>query len=462
MARVSRNPRVVRSPVTAPLRSMSALGTSVVPCTTSATALPSRSPSSRSTPSATASEGAAGVVRTLPTPATCPPRSSTRSVKVPPMSTPMRVPGSGKGRSLDPVRDARPWPRQGVTEHESAKTCGLGHGSAHEHNRYPAGMRFGVLLECDRDPRAAVEQAELLEGLGYASVWVAEHHGTAGYVPQPLMALAALATRTRRLQLGTYVVVLPLYDPVLVAEQAAMVDAFSGGRLVLGVGLGYVREEFAGHGIPFHHRVGRLEEALPLLRRLFAGEEVEHAGRHFRIVHPRLHPGPVQPGGPPIWLGGWVEAAVRRAARLADAWVPGPTGDLAALRVGFDVYDDERRRLGRPLPAGRVACRELFCAPSSEQARRLGGTALHRFYLNTYLRWPHPVLGGPGRPRYEELARDRFLVGDPEECAEGVARLAELGVDHLVLRAQAPGLAPARAIESLRLFAERVMPRFTV
>ena len=343
-----------------------------------------------------------------------------------------------------------------------AEACGLGHGSAHEHNRYPAGMRFGVLLECDRDPRAAVEQAELLEGLGYASVWVAEHHGTAGYVPQPLMALAALATRTRRLQLGTYVVVLPLYDPVLVAEQAAMVDAFSGGRLVLGVGLGYVREEFAGHGIPFHHRVGRLEEALPLLRRLFAGEAVEHAGRHFRVGHARLHPGPARPGGPPIWLGGWVEAAVRRAARLADAWIPGPTGDLATLRACFDVYDDELRRLGRPLPAGRVACREFFCAPGSEQARRLGGAALHRFYLDTYLRWPHPVLGGPGRREYEALARDRFLVGDPEECAEGVARLAELGVDHLVLRAQAPGLAPARAIESLRLFAERVMPRFTV
>jgi probable F420-dependent oxidoreductase len=321
-------------------------------------------------------------------------------------------------------------------------------------------MKFGYLLECDQGFDDAVEQTVLAEQLGYDSVLIAEHHNYAGYVPHPLMALAALAMRTERVQLGTYVVILPFYNPVQVAEQAAMVDYISKGRLILGLGLGYVKEEFAMMGVPYEHRAGRMEEGIPIIRRLWTEDQVAHEGRHFRFTHASVYPKPIQKPHPPIWVGAWVETAIRRAARLADAWAPGPTVELEKLRWCYDVYRNELGQQGLSLEREYPAARELYCDRTQADARARGGHHIFQFYKDTYLTWPHPHLKEKGIT-YENIVTDRFIIGDPQHCIREIEKFrTELGINHLMFRMQAPGVTRQATIDSMTLFAREVIPHF--
>lgn len=320
-------------------------------------------------------------------------------------------------------------------------------------------MRFGLDVHCDADIAMAIEQAEYAEQLGYDFLTVAEHHNSVGYLPQPLMVLCAVAVRTSHIRLGTNIVILPLYHPVLVAEQVAVAQFVAGGRIICGVGLGYLPEEFESVGVPFKARAGRMEESLGLLRRLWSEIDVEHSGTHFQFRHATVRPRLDEV--PTIWVGGWAEAAIRRAARFGDAWAPGPTVDFDVLRKCRAIFLDERAALGLPAEAEYPCARELFCAPTHAEAVERGGRAIHQFYKDTYLQWPHPYLGEEERRMsYEELSADRFIVGDPDECAQAVAELREMGVDQLAFRMEPPGVGKDDARASMELFMQQVVPQF--
>lgn len=321
-------------------------------------------------------------------------------------------------------------------------------------------MRFGLDIHCDADMTTAIAQAERAEQLGYDFLTVAEHHNSIGYLPQPLMVLCAVAARTSRIRLGTNIIILPLYHPVAVAEQVAVAQFVSGGRIICGVGLGYLPEEFDSLGVPFRSRAGRMEESLGLLRTLWSETEVEHSGTHFRFRHASVQPRLAEL--PTIWVGGWAETAVRRAARFGDAWAPGPTVDFDVLRKCRSIFLDERANLGLPLDAQYPCARELYCAPTHDEAVERGGKAIHQFYKDTYLQWPHPYLGDTERQMsYEELSSNRFIVGDPDECAQAVAELQEeMGVDQLAFRMEPPGVSKDDARSSMELFMEQVVPQF--
>lgn len=323
-------------------------------------------------------------------------------------------------------------------------------------------MKFGLFVESDQDQfMKAVEQAELAEELGYDSVSVAEHHNATGYLPLPLMVLAAFAMRTTRLLLVSNIVILPLYHPVQIAEQAAMVQFISRGRLVLGVGLGYLPAEFESVSVPFGERAGRMTESLGLLKRLWTEEEISFDGKYYHFSHATVRPRLDDLGLPPILVGGWVEAAIRRAAQLADGWVPGPTVDFETLRKCYSIFRGELENQGRPLNVEYMASREMFCAPSRELAIDIGGKPLYQFYKDTYLQWPHPYLSeAERRMSYEELSRDRFIVGDPDDCAEAVSKLRDLGITHLTLRIQQPGVSWDDSVASMKLFMQQVVPQF--
>ena len=169
------------------------------------------------------------------------------------------------------------------------------------------------------------------DALGWDDVWLSEHHFIAdGYTPSMLALAAAIAARTSRIEIGTSVLLLPLHDPLRVAEDAATVDVASGGRLQLGLAVGYRKGEFTGFGIPAKERAARMDEALPILRRLFAGERVTTTGKFYRYSDVELTPLPVQ-RAPKLWIGGFSEPAVRRAARLGDAYIS--TGPIAPLQI---------------------------------------------------------------------------------------------------------------------------------
>src|SRR5262249_26308531 len=209
-------------------------------------------------------------------------------------------------------------------------------------------MKLGISpLQAGGDFEETLQECEPAEAAGFESVWLGGHPHRAVLPPTPLIRLAAIAARTRRLRLGTGVLLLPLYHPLAVAEEAAMVDVISGGRLVLGVGAGYAPEEFAAFGVSIKERGSRMDEAVPLIQRLWSEEKVTHEGRHYRVTPAAVGPRPVQRPRPPIWFAGWVEPAIRRAGRLGDAWLGGPSARLDELAVCVRLYRQARQAAGR-------------------------------------------------------------------------------------------------------------------
>jgi probable F420-dependent oxidoreductase len=321
-------------------------------------------------------------------------------------------------------------------------------------------MKFGMLIECDKDFGEAIEEATLAERMGFDSVWIAEHHNYDGYVGSVFVALAAIAARTERITIGPYVLIVPFYHPVHVAEDAAMLDRIARGRTVLGVGLGYVEEEFASFGIPYKERTTRLEEGVEVVRKLWTGDNVVHEGKHFRFPKTSIYPKPLQKPHPPIWVGAWVPKALERAARIGDAWVPGPTANLEQLRECYRTYRQARRGFGKLEREPEVpGAREVFVALTKEQAWEDAGRPLHQFYKDTYLGWPHPFLGGGKDMPVRDLFDNRFIIGTPDEAVRQIERFhKELGLNHLICRMRVPGITREAALGSLRLFAEEVIP----
>jgi alkanesulfonate monooxygenase SsuD/methylene tetrahydromethanopterin reductase-like flavin-dependent oxidoreductase (luciferase family) len=275
----------------------------------------------------------------------------------------------------------------------------------------------------------------------------------------PLTPVAIAAGRVGSAWGG--VLLLPLYHPLAVAEEAAMVDVISGGRLILGVGAGYAPEEFAAFGVSIKERGSRMDEAVPLIHRLWSEEKVTHQGRHYRVTEATVGPRPVQRPRPPIWFAGWVEPAIRRAGRLGDAWLGGPSARLDELTACVRLYRDARQAAGRDPDAGDVALmRYIFVAESLERAQAIAGAAFIQSFEATYFRWPHPVVKRPaGTLTIERLAEDRLILGDPASCIGQIQRFRQtLGLTHLVCRISAPGIPRDAARASLELFTREVMP----
>jgi probable F420-dependent oxidoreductase len=168
-----------------------------------------------------------------------------------------------------------------------------------------------------------LRRATELEELGVDSLWTGGHVASRNPSPEAMMGLARLSAVTRRVKVGTSVLLLPLYPPAIIAKQVADLDRASGGRLILGVGVGgEYPQEFRACGVSASERGRRTDEAIPLLRRLWTAEEISHDGPFYPMADVRVHPSPVQAGGPPIVVAGRKEPAMRRAARLGDGWMP--------------------------------------------------------------------------------------------------------------------------------------------
>src|SRR6185437_4385339 len=171
--------------------------------------------------------------------------------------------------------------------------------------------------------RETLDQAVHAEELGFDSIWLSEHHFTdEGYLPCLPAVLGTLAARTSRVRLGTAVLLAPLHHPLRLAEDLAVVDQLSGGRLDVGIAPGYKPDEFAVLGVPKAERGARTNETVEILRLAWAGERFSYAGKHFTFDDVIVAPPPVQPGGPPIWVGGSSLAAARRASRYGLCFMP--------------------------------------------------------------------------------------------------------------------------------------------
>jgi probable F420-dependent oxidoreductase len=321
-------------------------------------------------------------------------------------------------------------------------------------------MKIGLSpLQGQASFEETLRECERAEAAGFDSIWLGEHHNNPVLYPAPLIGLAAVASRTRSIGLGTGVLLLPLYHPVMVAEEGAMVDVISGGRLILGVGAGYAPEEFAAFGCSLKERGSRLEESASLLHRLWTEENVTHRGQHYQVEHATIAPRPVQRPRPPIWFGAWAEPAIRRAARLGDAWFVGPSANLNEIAPCARLYEKACREIGKG--AGQVALfRYVFVASSTKEAISAAGEPFIQAFERMYFRWPHPVVKRPAVPlTIERLAEDRIIFGDPATCVKEIIRFRSgLGAKNLVCRFSVPGIPREACQRSLDLFTREVMP----
>ncbi|MEP6896292.1 MAG: LLM class flavin-dependent oxidoreductase, partial [Chloroflexota bacterium] len=278
-------------------------------------------------------------------------------------------------------------------------------------------MKFGfITTEGGHYFKEALEEAVYGEELGFDSVWLEEHHSIRNhYWPSPLMALAGMATRTTRVLLGTDIVVLPFYHPVRAAEDTAMLDVISNGRAIFGAAIGYRPPEFELYDISLDDRGARYVEMLKIMRALWTQDQVEYNGRFFKIKG-SIEPKPAR--SIPIWLGGWGELSLKRAAQLGDAWVPGPTANLEKLLSAQKQYNEFLKASGKdPDNLPKPLTREVVIADTREQAWELAEKFVMVNYRDEYGGgWKHPLIGSQDQTPVEldTLSSNRFIVGNPE------------------------------------------------
>ena len=304
--------------------------------------------------------------------------------------------------------------------------------------------------------RQLLAQAELAERLRYEAFFIAEHHfHEYGVVPSPPVMLAAMAQRTTRLKLGPAIAVLPFHHPINVAEGYAMVDVLSNGRLVLGVGSGYLKHEFAGYGIDGAEKRERFDEALDVLRRLLAGERVTHEGRFHRLQDVAINVLPVQKPTPPVYVAVLRKEAAYHVGRAGHRIISVPYASVDRFEEVREIVDEYRRgRAEAGSPAGPDDMLFTFHThvAESDAAARRRAEAPFNLYVETRLY--------AKRQTYDDIERSGLgLFGAVETVADKLAALYGMGIRH-VLMLQNFGLMPPEDVErSMRLAADEVMPR---
>jgi probable F420-dependent oxidoreductase len=323
------------------------------------------------------------------------------------------------------------------------------------------GLQIGFIpIEGGHYYREALEEVTRAEELGFHSVWMEEHHSVANhYWPSPITVLTGFATRTSRLVLGTDIIVAAFHHPVRLAEDVAMLDVISNGRFVLGIAIGYKPDEFALYGVPLERRGARFEEQLAIMKGLWTQERVQFRGTYY-MVEGRLEPRPVQQPHPPVWIGGWGDITLGRAATLADNWIPGPTADLERLLAGKEQFLQRRAAAGLRAPTEWPLTRDVIIADTDKEARQLAEEHIMVAYRREYAGgWRHPFIDASIATDLDKLMDDRFIIGGPEQCLARIRRFIEAyGMTHLICRMFFPGMPHARIMRGLELISREIMP----
>ncbi len=300
------------------------------------------------------------------------------------------------------------------------------------------------------------------EQLGFTAMVCGQHFlGSELRYFQPVPYLTHLSHSAPTITAVTGIMLLSMTNPVEVAEQVATLDVVTDGNSVFGVGLGYSEREFRAFGVDSKTRVARFEQGLELIKALWSGEEINYRGAFWTVEGVRPAVLPAQRPRPPIWVGGQSTAAVRRAARVGDAWYapPFPSHDgLAALRK---VFLEERAATGQSTDGAFPLRRELLIASSrskaAEQARQRSSLR-YRTYQSWGLSGEHAAAAeAPDAIDIES----QFILGSPNECAERLAALRDdLGMSHFMFKPHWPGLPHREAMAQLEWFGTAVLPQF--
>ena len=312
--------------------------------------------------------------------------------------------------------------------------------------------QWPVCVDLRQEMSNLCEQTRVAKENGFSSVMVGQH-----FLSEPLQMIQAepliarLSAEGEGMTFGIAVVLLAMQNPVTVAEYSASLDWITNGKYILGVGIGYRREEFEALGVPFGERAGRFEEAIPLIRRLWTEESVEHRGKYFSVGGLRASIKPKQDGGLPIWVGGDVFASVRRAARLACPWVIPPTMNYEEIKARLDVYKYTQKELGANHPHGQPIIREVAIGDSREQAMAAAGPYLLAKY-EAYANWGQTATRTESSlaDNFDEFVENRFIIGDESQVADEIFRYREdFGVRDFLVRVKWPGFGQREVLKAL-------------
>lgn len=321
--------------------------------------------------------------------------------------------------------------------------------------------RFGVCYDFRNPPgsgiampdlyQQALEQMVWLDNLGLDLIWFTEHHFVEdGYLPAWIPVASAAAARTRNVRFSSDICLLPFVNPVRLAEDLAVLDNLSGGRVEVGVGMGYAPHEFSGFGIPLARRVSLMDEGLEVLKLAFSGEKFSYSGKRYTFNDVQITPGFVQAGGPPLWVAAMSAAGARRAAQFDAHFLP--QGDRTAT---LDVWHAERGQQAAPAPRRVGIIKGVFITddvdadwPMVRQAERYRMEFYNRLFKESDTRF------GKG-----DHIPQNWIVGDVQTVTEALESfMTEYGITDLVTWGIPPGVTVDVMQNSLERFVGEVMP----
>ena len=333
-------------------------------------------------------------------------------------------------------------------------------------------MKFGIYSSIANPPRGeqldrcvdeVIAEAQLAEECGFDACFFGEHHQDKdGFLPSPLIVATAVAAQTRRLKVGTSVILLPLHHPVHLAEDVITLDIVSKGRVILGVGIGYQPADFRAFAVPMEHRVALFEESVEIIRRCWSGEPFSFHGTHYTLENLQIRPRPFQTPSPPLWIGASVPSAVRRAGRLADGFVATPSTGLESTVQLVTTYRDAALQAGRQPQV--VLMRDAWVAQTRAEAEVVYGpevmTAYQYYWQNRLAEFRN--ISAETEFTLANLAPNRLILGEPETCIREFHRWHEAtGADYFLLRlrhAHSGGPAHEKIMGALQLFGDKVLP----
>ena len=300
------------------------------------------------------------------------------------------------------------------------------------------------------------------ESIGFEGAWVPEHHGADdGYVPSPLVVLAAIAARTKTIKLGSSVALAPLYHPVRFAEECAVLDILSNGRLEMAVAVGYRRREADAYGVDFSSRGRRTDEFLEIVRRLWAGETFSYEGKYFALKTASIAPKPIR-GRIPLYLGGFTDKALERTAKYGDGYF----GNLEVC----DLYFEKLRACGKDPAGALIRILGLFVVVANDPEKAMHELAPYFHHVNnSYGQWINEDRASTGfgdtallKPMTLEAFKTSGILSilTPSQAIDMFNRmLSKAPVEHFMMMAP-PGLPHSKLAEYAEVFAKEVMPAF--
>ena len=311
--------------------------------------------------------------------------------------------------------------------------------------------------------KESVEQVRAARDAGFSLIATGQHYLAAPYQMSTVFPLLSrLAAEAGDMQVAATVVLVPLHNPVELAESIATMDCITDGRFVFGIGLGYRDEEYTAFGVKREERVGRLNEAMGIIKQLWTEDEVEFQGKYYTV--PKTTPGtrPVQKPHPPIWVAANNDVAIRRAARWGYPWLINPHATVPMVADQWTRYKAALVEAGNPVPADLPMMREMYVAKDRETAFIESQPYLEGKYA-AYAAWGQDK-ALPGDESfsipYADLAKDRFLLGSPDDVVAELRRYSsDLGINQMIFRMQWPGMPQQQVLKQIELLGREVIPQ---